>query len=131
MTTVVLVITPLPFVVMFAVAFVVGTPPPAPPVANVTISPFAYPDPAVLISTVSTKPTPVLPPAVFDKCPAITQSRYATLAELLSPTKSVYIVIASSFSNVPILKLDPLPVPTVTTLAYVFESTPTINAAVF
>ena len=98
-----LVITPLPFVVTFAVAFVVGAPPPAPPVENVTTSPLAYlllePAPAFLISTVSTKPTPVLPPAVLDSCPAITQSRYATLAVLLSPTKSVCIVIDFSFSN--------------------------------
>ena len=118
----------------FAVAFVVGAPPPAPPVANVTTSPLAYlllePAPAFLISTVSTKPTPVLPPAVLDSCPANTQSKNATLAVLLSDIKSVYIVIASSFSNVPNLKLDPVPVATCTTLAYVLESNPFINAAV-
>ena len=44
----------------------------------------------------SKKPIPLLPPS-------IKQSRYDTLATLLPPTKSVYIVIGSSFSKVPIL----------------------------
>ena len=87
-----LIISPSALVVTFAVAFVVGAPPPAPPVANVTTSPLAYlllePAPAFLISTVSTKPTPVLPPAVLDSCPANTQSKNATLGVLLSDIKS-------------------------------------------
>ena len=85
-----LIISPSALVVTFAVPLVVGAPPPAPPVANVTTSPLAYlsldPAPAFLISTVSTKPTPVLPPAVLDSCHAITQSRNATLDVLLSDT---------------------------------------------
>ena len=101
---------------------VVGTPPPAPPELNVINAPLVYPVPPELIVTESKNPIPLLPPS-------ITQSKYATLATLLSPMISVYIVIGSSFSNVPILKSAPVPVPTPTTLAYVFDTSPLINAA--
>ena len=122
MTTVTPVIVPsTPTDDIFATAFVVGTPPPGPPSVNNISWPAVYPSPALNV-TLSKKPIPLLPPS-------IKQSRYDTLDTLLPPTKSVYIVIGSSFSNVPILKFAPVPEPTDITLAYVFESLPLIKAA--